>query len=105
MPSAIYHFDKTGKIIYLNEKGAHQLGYATIEEVLAEKDVFEFRRKLDETFKVLDEWGKPLPTDKNSAAIAFKQANLQKWCLNLSTGKPVHHSGCYRSQHPFTMKG
>ena len=72
VPSAIYHFDKNGKIIYLNEKGARQMGYETVKDVLAEKDVFQFRKKLDETFEVLDESGTPLPVDKSSAALAFK---------------------------------
>ncbi len=32
VPSAIYHFDKDGNILYLNEIGAKQMGYASIEE-------------------------------------------------------------------------
>jgi PAS domain S-box-containing protein len=72
VPSAIYHFDKTGRIIYLNEKGAHQIGYATVEDVLKEKDIFQFRKRLEEIFTVLDEKGKPLAADQNSAALTFK---------------------------------
>ncbi|MCY7422354.1 MAG: PAS domain S-box protein [Chitinophagaceae bacterium] len=72
VPSAIYHFDKTGKILYLNEIGANQIGYATIEEVLAEKDVFQLRKRAYETFTVLNEQGKPMPVDQNSTALTFK---------------------------------
>ena len=89
VPSAIYHFDKTGKILYLNEKGAEQLGYATIEEVLAEKDIFSFRKKLEETFTVLDENGKPLPSDKNTVAITLttgKSAEVVSQFINKKTG-------------------
>lgn len=72
VPSAIYHFDKKGHILYLNEKGAQQMGYKTVDEVLAEKDVFLFRKKLDAVFYVTDEWNRPLPTDQSSAAITFR---------------------------------
>jgi PAS domain S-box-containing protein len=72
VPSAIYHFDKTGNILYLNDKGAHQMGYATVEDVMAEKDVFQLRKKADETFAIMDEKGKPLPAGQSSAALTFK---------------------------------
>ena len=47
------------------------MGYGTVEEVLAEKDFFNFREKLEQTFEVLDEKGKPLQTGKNSAALTL----------------------------------
>jgi len=72
VPSAIYHFDKTGNILFLNEIGANQIGYATIEEVLAEKDLQQLRKRAYETFTVLNEQGKPMPVDQNSTALTFK---------------------------------
>ena len=72
VPSAIYHFDKAGKIVYLNELGAKQLGYQTADEVLAEQDVYQLRKRLDETFIILDEKGSPLLVDESSAAICFR---------------------------------
>ncbi len=78
VPSAIYHFDKNGKILYLNEKGAHQMGYASVEEVLVEKDVFNFRKKLDETFLVQDERGRPLPADQSSSALTFQSGKASE---------------------------
>jgi len=75
--SAIYHFDKTGKILYLNEIAANQIGYATIEEVHAEKDVFQLRKKAYESFTILNEQGDPMSLDQGSTALTFK------------TGKPA----------------
>jgi hypothetical protein len=72
VPSAIYHFDKDGKIIYLNEIGAVQLGYQTVDEVLAEKDIYKLRERLNEIYKVYDESGRILPVDQSSAALALK---------------------------------
>ncbi|HVF96016.1 MAG TPA: PAS domain S-box protein, partial [Flavisolibacter sp.] len=72
VPSSIYHFDKHGNILYLNERGAHQMGYATVADVMAEKDFFNFRKNLDKNFTVLDEEGKPLPVDQSSAALTFR---------------------------------
>lgn len=72
VPSAIYHFDKAGRILYLNEKGATQMGYTSVEEVLAETDIFKMRRTLDAIFEVLDETGRPLPVEKSSAALTFQ---------------------------------
>lgn len=72
VPSAIYHFDQTGKILYLNERAASQMGYSSIEEVLAEKDLFQLRKRLGETFYVFDEDGQPLTPDQSSAAITLK---------------------------------
>ncbi|MEJ7766651.1 MAG: ATP-binding protein [Chitinophagaceae bacterium] len=72
VPAAIYLFDKDGKILFLNELGAKQIGYETVEAVLKEENVFEISKKLDEAFIVLDQKGKPLPADESSAAISFK---------------------------------
>jgi PAS domain S-box-containing protein len=54
IPSGIYHFNKEGKIIYLNERGAILLGYASVEKVLEEKDISQLKKKLDEAFEVLN---------------------------------------------------
>ena len=75
VPSAIYHLDKTGKFLYVNELAAKQMGYKSIEEVLAVKNVYEFRDRLDENFVLLDENGKVL------------QANESCTSITLSTGK------------------
>jgi len=76
--SGIYHFDKTGKILYLNEIGANQIGYATVDEVLAEKDVFQLRKRAYETFTVLNEQGKPMPADQNSTELTFKTGKFSE---------------------------
>ena len=72
VPSAIYNFDKTGKIVYLNELGANQIGYANIEDVLAEKDVLQLRKRAHETFDILNEQGEPMPLEQGSTALTFK---------------------------------
>ncbi len=72
VPSAIYHFDKDGKILFLNEIGARQIGYNTVEEVLAEKDMFQLTKRLEETFIVLDQKGEPLPAGDSFAALSLR---------------------------------
>jgi PAS domain S-box-containing protein len=89
VPSAIYHFDKTGRILYLNERAAHQLGYATVEDVMSEQDVFQLRKRLDETFTVLDEKGYLLPAESSSAAVTFttgKASEVVAQFINKKTG-------------------
>ena len=70
--AAIYHFNKDGKILFLNEIGATQLGYATVEEVLAEKDLFLLTKKLSETFVMLDQKGNRMPAGDGSTATSLK---------------------------------
>ena len=77
IPSAIYHLNKDGKILYLNELAAKQMGYSSIEEVLAIENVYEFRDKLDENFTLFDEKGKVLGADESCTSISLK------------TGKPA----------------
>ncbi|WP_217179251.1 PAS domain S-box protein [Gillisia limnaea] len=92
VPSAIYHFDKTGKILYLNENGANQIGYATTEEVLAEKDVSQLRKRAYETFSVLNEQGEPMPVDQNSTALTFKtgkSSEVVSQLINKKTGSSL----------------
>ncbi|MBA3665191.1 MAG: PAS domain S-box protein [Bacteroidetes bacterium] len=72
IPSAIYHLDKDGNVLYLNKKGANLMGYSSVEEVLAVKDVSKLREKLDSTFRVLDEKGVPFPRERSSISLAFK---------------------------------
>ncbi len=65
------------------------MGYATVEDVLAEKDVFNFRKQLDETFTVLDEKGIALPADQSSAALTFKtgkSSEVVAQFINKTTG-------------------
>ncbi len=77
VPSAVYHLNSKGEILYLNETAAQQMGYDSIEEVLAEKDVYQFRKKLDERFDILNEQGEPLGADESCSSISLK------------TGKPA----------------
>ncbi len=89
VPSAIYHFDKAGNLLYLNELGARQIGYETIEEVLAEKDVSQLRKRAYETFTVLNEQGKPMSADQNSTALAYKtgqSSEVVSQLINRKTG-------------------
>ncbi len=76
VPSAIYHLDKWGNILYLNDLAAKQMGYDSVAAVQAEKDVYAFRKKLDESFDIRDEAGQPLPPEKTCSSIT------------LATGKP-----------------
>ncbi len=89
VPSAIYHFDKAGKILFLNEKGARQLGYKSVDEVLAERDVFSLNQKLHETFTVLDEEGKPFKIEKSTTTTTLKTgrfSELVSQFINRKTG-------------------
>ena len=72
VPSAIYHFDSTGKILYLNQIAAYQMGYDSVDEVLAEKDIYAFRKKLKENFELLNENGNPSDPEKSCSSIALK---------------------------------
>ncbi len=72
IPSAIYHYGRNGEILYLNQKGAAQLGYASVNDVLAEKDIFQLRKKLNESFDIRNEKGEPLRVEESSAAQAFR---------------------------------
>ncbi len=73
VPCSIYHFDKDGKILFLNNIAAHQMGYKNVQDVLNEKDLFHFRKRLDETFEVLDENNNPLSPEASSAGISIKK--------------------------------
>ncbi len=77
VPSAVYHLSSKGDILYLNQLAAEQMGYDSIEEVLAEKDVYQFRNKLEERFEILNEKGEKLGPDESCSSITLK------------TGKPA----------------
>ena len=87
VPSAIYHFDSTGKILYLNEIAAHQMGYDNVEEVLAEKDVYAFRKKLDDNFDLLDEDGNPCDPEKSCSFITLKTSEPAQEVLQFISKK------------------
>jgi hypothetical protein len=40
-------------IVHLNEKGAQLMGYGTVAEVRAEKDLLRLRERLDQTYQYL----------------------------------------------------
>ena len=77
VPSAVYHLSSKGEILYLNQLAAEQMGYDSIDEVLAEKDVYQFRNKLEERFDILNEKGEKLCADETCSSITLK------------TGKPA----------------
>jgi PAS domain S-box-containing protein len=72
VPSAIYHFDKEGNILYANELAAYQMGYNNVEELLAEKDFTQFRKTVDERFELYDAKGEAIPTNRGSALITIQ---------------------------------
>ncbi len=72
VPSAIYHFDKKGNILYLNELAATQMGYNSVQEVLTENNVYELRKRLDENFMILNENGDVLGADESCTSITLK---------------------------------
>ena len=77
VPSAVYHINNKGEILYLNQLAAEQMGYDSMEEVLNEKDVYQFRQKIDEKFDILNEKGQSLGADESCSSITLK------------TGKPA----------------
>ena len=92
IPSGVYHFDKTGKVICVNEKGAQLLGYNNVEALMNETDVFKIRKKLDISFEVTDEMGKPLKRDNNSATMALltsKTAEVVSKLKSRQTGESI----------------
>lgn len=86
VPSAIYLFDKTGKFLYINEKGATQLGYASVVEMMQEKDIFTVHKRLATTYEIIDENGEaiynngfsPLQTLRNQAPSDVLSKRLHK---------------------------
>jgi PAS domain S-box-containing protein len=72
VPSAIYHLDRNGNILYLNELAAKQMGYDNVAEVMADKDVHSFRKRLDENFLILDENGNILGPEESCTSITLK---------------------------------
>jgi PAS domain S-box-containing protein len=101
IPSAIFHFDKSGRMIYLNDKAAAIFGFDTVEEVLVHNDITNLRKKMDESYRILDEYSRPLPFEESSAARAFRTGkstegisqfirrkdNSSFWLLSNSTPK------------------
>ncbi len=77
VPSAIYHLDKNGNILYLNQLAAKQMGYDSVQEMLTVENVYELRNRLDESFTLFDEKGKVLAADESCTSITLK------------TGKPA----------------
>jgi PAS domain S-box-containing protein len=71
IPSAIYHFDNKGNIVYANELAAYQMGYHNAEELLAEKDFTQFRKTVDERFELFDGKGNAIPSNRGSALITI----------------------------------
>ncbi|HEY0091517.1 MAG TPA: PAS domain-containing protein, partial [Flavobacterium sp.] len=105
IPTAVYHFDHVGNIIFLNQQAATLMGYDSIEDVLAEKDIYNFRKKLDEKFIITDDSGKILPVDESASAITFrtgKAAEVAAHFIDIKSGHsfyilskstPIYDSG------------
>lgn len=83
IPFGIFQYDKSGKIIFVNDNGAKQMGFETAEEVLSEKFLHKLKERVNEVYEILDEKGKPLPLDQFSTAITLKTLKSAEVLSNL----------------------
>jgi PAS domain S-box-containing protein len=97
VPSGIYLFDKNGRFLYLNEMGAHQLGFSSADVMLSEKNIYNLRKRLEALFEITDGRGNvvkdfasaiTLRTKKEEEVLAryvHKQTGVVKWLRSRST--------------------
>ena len=78
VPSAIYHFDKEGNLLYVNELAAYQTGYDSAAELLAEKNFTQFRKTVDERFELFDTKGKAIPSSQGSAIVTINSGKASE---------------------------
>lgn len=77
VPTAVYHYDKNGHIIYINDVAVQQMGFSSAEEILNEKDLDRLRHTLEQRFDIFDEKGVLVGLEHSCSAVTF------------ATGKPA----------------
>jgi PAS domain S-box-containing protein len=87
VPSAIYHFDKEGNILYANELAAYQMGYNNAQELVAEKDFFQFRKTVNERFELFDTKGNTIPVSKGSALVTIESGKSSEMVVKFVNRK------------------
>ncbi len=71
VPSGIYQFNNRGSLEYINQRGAKLLGYASVEEAMAQPGMQEFVQHIKDSFTILDEAGEVRPDEKGSVYLAL----------------------------------
>lgn len=89
VPAAIYLFDYTGKIIFINEKAAILTGYSSVEEAMKEKDQQSLKNKASGLFEILNDKNEPIDFSQTPGSITIrtgKASELVHQSLNKKTG-------------------
>lgn len=72
VPAAIYLVDRDGQLLYLNQKAAEALGFASADEVQTHTTIYTLREQLDKAYEARDEEGKPLAFDQGSIGTTMR---------------------------------
>lgn len=78
IPSALFLFDATGRLVYLNDRAARLFGDETADEILKNNDLDSLQRRSLQLYDRYDATGRLLHLSETPAARAF------------STGKPTY---------------
>ncbi|MEO6637655.1 MAG: PAS domain S-box protein, partial [Ginsengibacter sp.] len=90
VPAAIYLFDNTGKIIFVNEKAAISMGFSSAQEALKEKDHLTLKNKVAGLFELLNDKNEPIDFSQTPGSITIrtgKASELVHQSLNKKTGQ------------------
>jgi PAS domain S-box-containing protein len=71
-PASIYLFGKNGELLLTNLNGAHLMGFSSVEELLAEKDLALVRKRVTDNFDIYNEERQPYKVDDSPAAKVFR---------------------------------
>jgi PAS domain S-box-containing protein len=99
VPAAIYLFDKTGKILFLNTEAANLNGLIPEENGTQKIDLTGYHQSVTNIFEILDEEGEVLPMEKTPTAITLqtgkaaqkimhfiqKSDRMSKWILTTTS--------------------
>lgn len=72
VPVGIFLLDKDGRFLYLNEMGARQLGYDTVAELMAEKNMYKVRERLHERYDIFDTNSNLINDSNFSSSLCLK---------------------------------
>jgi signal transduction histidine kinase len=78
LPIGTILFDPNGRVVFANMQGANYLGYASVEELLIQKNLASMRERLFETFVLTLESGDPYTAAQSPVVLAMKHKKLQE---------------------------
>jgi PAS domain S-box-containing protein len=102
VPAAIYLFDKTGKILFLNTEAANLNGLIPEEKETQKTHLTAYHQSVTEIFEILDENGVPLSMEDTPTAITLQTGKAEQKIIHFIQKSDRTHKWILTSTSPLS---